>query len=788
MLSALDRKLFRDLSNLKGQLFTIALVVASGIAAFVASQGAVDSLTRARDSFYGEQQFADVWADLERAPLSVARRLEAIDGVALVETRVVDRVSSPLPDRSEPARLTIVSMPPDGPRLNGLYLRRGRLPLAHRTDEVVLSDAFASANDFDIGDTLPMVLGGVLRTMKIVGVGLSPEHVMIIDAGDISVDNRQRGAAYMNDTALAAALNREGAFNNAVFRLTPDANLPDVLDAINRILKPYGGFEAVERKYQSSHFMLGQELSQLKNMVKQVPPLFLFVAAFLLHVVLGRLVHLQRSQIAALKALGYSNAQIGTHYLKLASIIVLSGALLGFALGQYLGAGLVGLYAEYFRFPALQPRIAPQSAAIALIVSTAAAALGTLTSVRSVLKLAPAEAMRPPAPANYRRGFGDLPFVRRFIGPAAQMVLREIQRRPIRLILSSVGIAVAIGIMVVARFFGDSMSYLVDVHMHQANAWDTQIMLRRPRPLSSLRSFEHLPGVYYAEGQRYVPARFRSGSRHRTLAIKGYDPSSELQRLLDMQGQEVAVPEDGLLLTTLLGEILDVQVGDEIEVEILDGDRPTLRIPVAAFVDEPFGLNAHMNTITLHRLLGEEPSADVIQLRTDPEQNDALDAELTTLRDVLGITHKERMISAFRDQGANNIRVFSLVLTFFAMTIAIGVVYNNARVSLSSRARDLGSLRVLGFTRAEISSILLGELAVQVFMALPIGLLFGRFFAQSMMNGAADPELFRLPLIISSGTYAFATVTTLAAALISALLVRRKLDRLDLIGVLKTRE
>jgi len=783
--ATLDRKLLRDLKTMQGQLVTIALVVASGIAAFVCTQSAVDSLADAQQTFYTEQRFADAWVHLKRAPESIHQQLQDVPGVATVQTRVVGTGAMPMPGMSEPAQATVVSLPRGTPLLNDVFLRRGRRPMAGRDDEVLLSDAFASAHGVEPGDRIPLVLGGVRRDVRVVGIALSPEYVMVLSVGDISVDDRRRGVVFMDRQVVAAALDLEGSFNDVAVRLMPGADDLAVLDGIDRIVERYGGTGAYLRERQISHFVLSQELAQLENMTKQVPPLFLFVAAFLLHVVLSRLVQLQRPQIAALKALGYSNRTIGVHYLKLASLIVVMGATLGIVLGRWFGDGLVDLYATYFRFPVLEARVDRETAAIAIVVSVGAAAVGTLTSVRSVLKLAPAEAMRPQAPARYRRGLLDR--LGSILPPAAQMVFREVQRRPVRLALSSLGIAVAVGMMVVASFMTDAMAYLVDVQLHESQRWDVQVTFAQPRPASTLRSFRHLPGVFLVEGTRMVPVRMRHRHRERSVAITGYADDAQMLRVLDMEGTPAPIPDEGLLMTKLLGELLDLDIGDRVEVEVLEGDRRTLHLPVAGFVEEPFGLQVHMRTSALHRALDQQPSVSTAQLRVDPSYSGEIDSRLAELPDVVGITHKTTMIREFREQSAKNMRMFSLIMTLFAATIAIGVVYNNARVSLSMRRRDLASLRVLGFTRGEISSVLLGELAIQVLLAIPIGLLFGNAMAGAMMDGA-DPEMYRMPVIVSARTYAMATVITLGSALVSALLVRRKLDRLDLIGVLKTRE
>lgn len=791
LISALDRKLLRNVLQLGGQLITISLVVASGIAAYTTTRSATTSLEDARGRFYQETRFADVWATVRRAPEAVTDRLAEIDGVATIQTGVIGDGSFPLETIAEPATAMVVSLPRHGARLNDVHLIRGRRPEPGR-DEVLLSQAFADIHEFALGDRIPLVVGGVRRDPTIVGIAIGPEHVIVLRPGALSADDTRTGVVWVPRDDAAAALDLVGAFNQVAFDLRPDilpesAAEKDILAEIDRVLARYGGFGAHTRSKQLSHWVLDQELGQLANMTKQVPPLFLLVAAFLLHVVMTRLIQLQRTQIAALKALGYSNAAIGTHFLKLALVIVSGGTVIGLALGSYFASGMVNLYSEYFRFPSLESHLDPRTAAVAVLFSAGTGIFGTLFAVRSVLKLQPAEAMRPPAPAKYRRGLVDLGIVKRLFSTQTRMILREIERKPLRLLFSSVGIAVAVGILVVAQFFGDAMEWILREQLQGAWRGDVTVALRETRPRSATRGFAQIPGVLLAQGYRVVPARARNGQLHKDVSIKLWPDGFELEVILDSHGVEVEAPEDGLMLTAYLAELLDVGVGDSLTLEILEGDRRTIAMPVTALVDDVMGLNIHVRSDVMHAALDQEPAINVVVMRIDKLLVDTIDRRLASMRDVAGVDHKERMVATFREQSARNITVFSLILTLFAATITIGVVYNNARVSLSMRARDLASLRVLGFTRAEISSILLGELAIQVFLAIPIGLWFGVGMSESMATGSAQ-EMFRLPIVIDSSTFAFATVVTLAAALVSALLVRRKLDKLDLIGVLKTRE
>ena len=778
----------RDVVRLKGQVLTIALVVAAGIASYVTMRSTWSSLETSRSSYYARYRFADVFATLKRAPDSIAHRIADIPGVAVVYPRIVRDVMLPIEGMPEPATGRLISIPAgrDIP-LNGLYLRSGRMPEPRQDDEVLVIESFAKAHNLHPGDRIPAVINGKWRDLLIVGIALSPEYVFPASLGDFAPDDRRLAIMWMDRDVLGPAFQMEGAFNDISLHLQPGVSGQEVLGAVDRILEPYGGLGAVTSEKQVSNFILNGELSQLEQFATVFPFIFLSVAAFLLNVVLSRLINLQRQQIAVLKALGYSNRQIGLHYLQLVSIIVVLGALCGIAVGAWLGSGMTNMYGQWFRFPAQDYRLDFSVAAVSVMVSLVAGFAGALLAVRNVVRLPPAEAMRPPAPASYRVSLLDRLGLGRVLGQAAMMIVRELRRRPLRTIFSSLGIAAAVGILVVGRFGYDSFESLINTILHEEQRADVTVAFFEPIPASAAREIVHLPGVLDSEGGRAIPVRFRSGHRYRDSTIIALADQPELRRVVNRDARQVEIPADGLAISRKLGEILGVGVGDSIDIEIREGNRGTRRFAVATLVDDAFGLQGYMRMTSLHRVMGQESAVSMVYLRVDPAWLDEIHRRLKEMPEVAGVTRMDSIVKRMRDQMGQSMLMMTIILTLFGSTIAIGVVYNNARVALSMRSRDLASLRVLGFTRREISAVLLGELAVQILAALPIGLLLGTYWAHAVME-SVDPEVYRMPIVISTQTYAFAVAVTVVSGIVSALLVRRKLDHLDLIAVLKTRE
>jgi putative ABC transport system permease protein len=787
-LSALDRKLVRDLREMAGQGVTISLVVAAGIAGYIALISTYGSLVDSRDLYYAQYRFGDAFVTLERAPLALVDRLEAIPGVALAYPRLTDLVRVPMEGEPQSPSGQVVSLPADGdPPLNGILLREGRLPEAGRSDEALLLDTFAERWEVATGDTLRVVMNGALRRVRITGLATSPEFVYPVSPGQAIPDDERFAVLWMDQRGIAPLLGMEGAFNDVVLRLNRGAAERPVLAEVDRLLEAYGGRGAVGRDLQTSNYFLEGELQQLRQFATVVPIIFLGVAAFLLNVVLSRLLALQRTQVASLKAFGYRDREIGLHYLKMMVGVMVAGSVLGLFLGGWLGSAFTDLYGTFFGFPVLEYRMGWDLALSAVGIAVLAGFLGAFGSLRKILRLTPAEAMRPEPPARYRPTFLERMGLGRLVGATGRMVLREVGRRPVRTGLSALGVAMAVGILVVARFSGDALDYLIDVHFYQAWREDALVVFNRPVPERGVRELAALPQVTHAEGMRSTSVRMHVGHRWREVALQGYPEGAILRQLVDDRGNRFPLPEEGVVLTSMLGELLGLDVGDTVRITLREGRRREAHLVVTGLVDEMFGLQGHMSMAELNRILGEEPMVSQALLNVDRRDLAALDARLAQLPAVADMSSRAETVSRFQEQTDDLLGVMVLILTLFASVIAAGVVYNNARVAVSVRERDLASLRVLGFTRREISSVLLGEIAVQVLLAVPVGMWVGWRLCVGIA-GTVDPEQYRLPVVLSPATYAFAVGVVLLASAVSALLVRRRLDRLDLIAVLKTRE
>ena len=787
-MKAMDRKLWRDLWGMRAQALAIALVIVSGVAVFVMSLSTLDSLYQTRETYYRSHHFADVFGTLKRAPLSLARRIQEVPGVDRVETRVVAFVNIDVAGFAEPVSAHLISLPETGPGLlNRVFLRAGRLPEPGSDDEVLVSEEFAAAHGLGPGDRLRATINGRSEQLAIVGLALSPEYIYQIAPGAMFPDYARYGVLWMARKPLATAYDMDGAFNDVALTLARGANGEDVIDRLNELLKPYGGTGAFARKDQLSHRFLSEELKQQETIGTLFPLIFLGVAAFLLNVVVSRLISLEREQIAGLKAFGYSDLAVGLHYAKLVLLIVLIGVVGGIGLGVLLGKGMSTIYREFYSLPYMIYVLRPGVIAAAALISIAVALLGTLHAVRTAARLPPAQAMRPEPPPVYRATVVERLGLQRWFSQPTRMVLRHIERRPIKSLLTTLGIAMACGIMMIGGFQEGAIDYMVGVQFGMSQRGDLTATYTEPTSARSLYSLRSLQGVVHAEGFRSVPARLRFGHRSYRTALEGIEPDGSLMRLLDTDLAAIELPPDGVVLTDYLAELLHIRPGDVLTVEVLEGQRRTLQVPVVATAEQYLGVSAYMQRSALNRLLREGDAVSGAYLAVDERYRKEVYAELKEMLRIAGVVEHASAIRAFYDTLAQSVLFFTFVATLLGATIAFGVVYNSMRIALSERNRELASLRVLGFERGEVAYILLGELALLTLAAIPLGLLIG-YGLCAFLAFRFDTDLYRIPLVLHRDVYALAALVVVLSAGVSGLMIWRNLGRLDMVAVLKSKE
>lgn len=787
-LSVLDRKLLRDLWRIKGQAAAIIFVIASGIALFVMASGMTRSLDETMRAYYERHRFADMFAPAKRAPNALLGEIRALDGVAGAEGRIKGAALVTLPSIQAPISANVISYDVDAPApINRLHLVEGRMLRPTHPNEIVILDSFAKAHGLGPGDDLTVTMYGVMHSFRIVGLALSPEFVYAIPPGDFVADDKSFAVLWASREAMEAAFDLDGAFNEVILVTSRGAQEDWLVDQLDSLLWSYGATGAYSRDDQLSNRFLVEEMRQLGTMGRVMPPIFLAVAIFLLNIVITRLVQTEREQIGLLKAYGYTNSEVGVHYFKFVAIIAIGGAIVGWLGGLYLGRLIAGIYQIYYHFPFLLYEPEFRTFWLALAFSIIAAAAGAFAAIKGAVSLSPAIAMRPPAPPKYQRGAAAARYFFNMLDQPSRMIARRLSRQPIRAALTTIGIGAAMGLSVMMRFNADATDYMLDVSFNVIDRSDVFVSFVEPLSKKSVYELSSIDGVDYVEPFRASSVMFSNNRIEHLGVITGLPDGPVLNRAVDKDLRSIDIRGAGMVLSEQLADLLDIGIGETLSVEVREGRRPQLDVPVTGIVESLIGTPAYMKTEALNRQLKEPGRISGGYLKIDPARRDHVYEELKTIPKIAGVSLRREAYGNFKRMIDEGPGTFRYIMTVFAIVIAVGVVYNGARIAFIERQQDLASLRVLGFTKLEAGYVLLGELVLLAIFALPIGAVFG-YWLWTYFANALSTELYQIPVVYREDGLGYAAAIVLLSTVAAGLLVQRDIGKLDIASALKARE
>ena len=787
-LQPLDRKLLRDLRRLRAQAFAVAGVLACGVALFVMATGMYDSLERARDNYYDSARMADLAASVVRAPNTVATQLAVLPGINSLEARVSGIGLLDLAGKSDPVSARLVSLPPDRrPRVNDVLLRAGRWPEVTRDNEVLINEAFAEANLLVPGMRLRALIYGRQRELEIVGIASSPEFVFAVAPGALLPEPERFGVLWMGREALGRAFDLDGAFNDVVMRVAPGVDVRDTINAIDTRLARHGGRGAYGRDRMLSAQFLADELTSLRTMASILPPIFMLVAVFLLNVSLSRLVATERSNIGLLKSFGYGNAAIGFHYGKFAIAFALLGAAIGMLLGRWVGDYMAEIYAKVYRIPNLAFDAELSVYLWAVVVALIAAVLGAAQAVLRAVRMPPAAALAPPAPVSFGRLGTGIERAARNLDGKSRMVVRRIVRFPRRSATTVVGVSLALALLITSQHFPISMNHIVDVTFGIAQRMDATLTFAETADDRILAEVGRLPGVFSVEPVRAAEVIMSAGSHTRRDTILGLPQGAYLYRVLDQNMTGVPMRPDGIMLPFNLARKLGAKVGDTVRVQATDGHRATADLVVTAVVKPYLAGAAYMDLSAFGRALREPGRVSAAYVLMDRRERDALNAEVKEIPMIAGVSFLDNASVSMRKMLNEGSGFFAYMFVVFSCLMAGGVAYSAARVTFAEQERDLATLRVLGFSRREVSYVLLAEIGALLLIALPTGVVLGAILSRWLM-AQFETDLFTFPYVTNSSAFGVSALFVVCAVIGAVLSVRRGVDRLDLVGVLKSRE
>lgn len=808
-MSVLDRKLRRELRASWLLLLAIISIIAVGVACMIAMGSAYFNLGEAQRRYYVQCRMADFSIELKKVPLAELAPLAELPGVAEIRPRIqfgatvdlegalAERTGpglwAALKSAEEPLNGLVLSLP-DRPQpiINDIVLRQGGYFTDARQNEVIVNDAFARHHKLRPGQSIRLVLNNRRQELFIVGTAISSEFVYLLGPGAIVPDPEHFGVFYLKQSYAEDVFDFDGAANQVLGRLTgPSRESPHLLlRQAEELLSPYGVFSTTPLADQPSNKYVSQEIQGLRSFGLVMPVIFLTVAALVLNVLLTRLADQQRTVVGTLKALGYSDWQVFLHFLKFALAVGLAGGLLGCGLGYWIAGKWTIMYRQFFEFPELENHFYPGLQSAGLLVSIFCAALGSVRGTRAVLRLRPAEAMRPKPP---RQGGAVLlervGWLWKRLSSGWRMVLRGVIRNRMRTAAGIFAAMMGASILVSGLMMIQATYYLIDFQFKWILRSDVDLTFKDEHGEAALLEAARLPGVDRAEPLLHVGCTFFNGPRRKKGGITGLAPDATLTVPRDIDGRPIRVPSAGLAMSRKLAEMLHLERGDQVSFRPVKGLRRIHRVPVAEISDSYLGTTVYADIDYLSRLIGEELAVTGVQLATDrdPAHTAALYRQLKRMPALQAVTTRADMIASLEKSLVDLLWIMIVILVVFAGVVFLGSILNSSLVSLAERQREVATLRVLGYGPWQIGSLLLRESLIVTLIGTLLGMPLG-YGLSVLVARAYDTEMFRFPVVCSAGTYIWTAVAAVVFTLLAHLGVQRAVHRTDWLEALQAKE
>jgi len=790
-LKVLDRKLLRTLWKTRGQALAIATVIMGGAAAYIAVNSVHRNLMLTRDTYYSMYRFADFEIMLERAPQTAVFKLETIPGVRRVRGRITDEVNVDVEGEDEPRIGKIVSMPDRQVNvINDIHISRGRYFEPNAQDEVIMSERFALENGLDLGDRIGVTVNNKKYSLRVVGLGLSPEYVyMIRNIQELIPSPERFGVLWVPETFAETALSMRSACNDIVGTAESEDALDEILDKAEKILDPYGVFVKIKKENQISNRFLSDEIKGLETSAKIFPTIFLAVASLILLVLLNRMVRKERTEIGLLKAYGHSSLTVSVYYVKYALILGFMGCVMGYVLGKVIAGWMIGIYVDIYQFPLLEQRDYPDILVRAFGLTVLFAVLGAVMAAWQAAKIDPAESMRAESPKTAKRTLIErIAFVWRNLSFTWKMIVRNVSRNRFRAGLSVFGVSISSAVLIMGYFSIDALEYMLKFQFQDSQREDVKVSFPIERGKSALHEASRFPHVRAAEPMLQYPFEIRSQWHKKDTIIVGLEEGAAMMKLIDDKHEPVSIGEHGLVMSMRLAGDLNVVPGDKVTLKPLQGrvTRET-EVTVSKLVKQYLGTSGYMNLSDLSLMVDQSFAVNTVLLRTEEGKESDLNKALKDVPGVSSIEIKHVSYQNLKDTLAENMSVMNGMLVIFAGIIAFSVIYNVTTVALAERQRELASLRVMGFSIAEVGRIVYLENFLLAGMGLLLGFPIGMGICRMLVR-AFDTELYRLPYHLEDRTFLITAGMITLFVLISNFAVRKKIHNLDMVEVLKARE
>ncbi len=784
------RKMLRDIRSQKGTYMACVLIMVIGLMTLNLFSIGYENFSISRDSYYASMQFADGFAHIKGMPVSELEKLEAIDEIRQVEGRLVKDARIVGADGGESAYLRLVSFQLENEGLNRFELLSGSIGNTEMND-VILDSKYYDTNGCEPGDVISLAVEGRVVDVTVRGSGRSPEYIYALRTDqDLYPDPERFGIAFVPYDTMKTILRAGQSVNDVSFILADGYDYKDAEHVIRAMLEPYGLLDLRSREDQKSHLLLTSEIDGMKGMAVAMPVVFLGVAAMIMVIMLKRLVEKQRGQIGVFKAFGLTDGQILIHYLGYALVIGVLSGIFGIAVGNAMVVPFTRMYQTMFNMPLVMPEFSYKYAVISLFLATLFSLAAGYGGVKAILRIEPAEAMRPPAPAQSKGTIVEnMKFLWSKMTIISRIAVRNMFRNKGRTGFVFIGVMLTYAILGMPWAMKENMDIMIYDQFDTVTVYDMKVdlstpVLRRNAVSEIMQSSE----VDYAESLMEVPALLYHHGAKEAVSVLGIEADSQLYHLYGENGELLQLPDQGMILSDQLAEKIDAQEGDLILVKSPYARWPkeTISVQVVKIIPQYLGLNAYMDENALSALLDQPDFATSVIARTDMSGVEAVRARFDESSQVFGVNASEELMDKYGE-------MMEMMGAMLGMFVVIGIlcgfsiVYASSMITLSERNRELASMLVIGLNYSEVKRVLYLEQWYTACAAFVLGMPLLRGLVKSMSVMMAN-DVYTMPTKVSALTFLSAAILTTGSILMAQWQLGRKVEEIELVKSLSIRE
>lgn len=781
LMKKLDARLMRMIGHSKGQFASVTVIIAAALCIYVLFSMTNINITEAVASYYKLSNMSDIQVQLLKMPKSALGALRSMEGVEEVQGRLSFDVPFKVEDPDEKVTIRLLSLPPTGERINRLYWLQG-IPKLPEAADVVMLQQFADARGIHMGDTISPVINGAPQHMKVSGIAASAEFVYLMENEQALMPAPEKfGVGYVSEAFAQSAYGFTDSYNEVLIKVRPESDLDGIVDELEKKLDKYGVKRIVKLEDQLSNNVLTQKMQGIEKMQVVMPMMFLSVAAIVIVIMLSRTVTNDRIPIGVLKGLGYRNGNILMHYSKYALVMGIIGAAVGISGGLALSAPMSRLFVTYFNIPVVKINIFPIYVLKALLLTSLFCVASGLLGARSVLRITPADSMRPEAPRSGKRVLLErIPVIWESLSAGWKMVIRNVMRTKRRFIFLVLGLALSFAINTVPLWETNALTSMFTLQYGVYQKMDYTVELTQPMDDSVIAELKELIVMKAIEPKLEYPFELKHGWLKKSVIVIGVPVDTTFYEFRNPGNQKIQLKRNNILLTESLAKTLQVSQGDILTIRNFLPGRDDVVVRVGGISRQYLGSNAYMDLQTMQELLMGKGVINGVNLASQ----DDIKEKLKDVKRVASIRTAQEMKDSFLEFMDTMILATRMYMIFGGI-LSFAIIYNATLIGIMERNQEFSAMRVMGYDTRTIFGIITRENFLMAVMAIMMGIPLGLGMMKAM-EGAFSSEMITFPRLYPSWVFIEAGLATLFFVTLAQLSTYKKIRDLNFIDVLKS--